>query len=101
MTDAYMMERVMVALDRGTSPFVTMTTFAKALSLYLRGGLEEKISYAFTVRVLIFVYCRSLEISYLICHFTIIVILLVFLLSEHRSFFLIETHKKKNYDYCF
>ncbi|VVD02758.1 calaxin-like [Leptidea sinapis] len=48
MTDAYMMERVMVALDRGTSPYVTMATFAKALSLYLRGDLEERISYAFT-----------------------------------------------------
>ncbi|XP_049884694.1 calaxin-like [Pectinophora gossypiella] len=48
MTDAYMMERVMVALDRGTSPYVTMATFAKALSLYLRGGLEERITYAFT-----------------------------------------------------
>ncbi|KOB75505.1 EF-hand calcium-binding domain-containing protein 1, partial [Operophtera brumata] len=48
MTDSYMMERVMVALDRGTSPFVTMATFAKALSLYLRGDLEERIAYAFT-----------------------------------------------------
>ncbi|CAH4038415.1 EF-hand calcium-binding domain-containing protein 1-like [Pieris brassicae] len=48
MTDSYMMERVMVALDRGTSPFVTMATFAKAISLYLRGTLEERISYAFT-----------------------------------------------------
>ncbi|XP_026730527.1 EF-hand calcium-binding domain-containing protein 1-like [Trichoplusia ni] len=48
MTDAYMMERVMVALDRGTSPFVTMATFAKAMSLYLRGDLDERISYAFT-----------------------------------------------------
>ncbi|CAB3225777.1 unnamed protein product [Arctia plantaginis] len=48
MTDAYMMERVMVALDRGTSPYVTMATFAKALSLYLRGSLEERIVYAFT-----------------------------------------------------
>ncbi|XP_046977402.1 EF-hand calcium-binding domain-containing protein 1-like [Vanessa cardui] len=48
MTDAYMMERVMVALDRGTSPYVTMTTFAKAMSLYLRGDLEERINYAFT-----------------------------------------------------
>lgn len=49
MTDAYMMERVMVALDRGTTPYVTMQTFAKAFSLYLRGDLEERIAYAFTV----------------------------------------------------
>ncbi|CAH2034541.1 unnamed protein product, partial [Iphiclides podalirius] len=48
MTDSYMMERVMVALDRGTSPYVTMATFAKAMSLYLRGDLEERIAYAFT-----------------------------------------------------
>ncbi|CAH1647543.1 unnamed protein product [Spodoptera littoralis] len=48
MTDAYMMERVMVALDRGTSPHVTMATFVKAMSLYLRGDLEERIQYAFT-----------------------------------------------------
>lgn len=39
----------MVALDRGTSPYVTMATFAKAMSLYLRGDLEERITYAFTV----------------------------------------------------
>lgn len=49
MTDSYMMERVMVALDRGTSPYVTMSTFGKAMSLYLRGSLEERITYAFTV----------------------------------------------------
>lgn len=49
MTDAYMMERVMVALDRGTSPYVTMATFAKAMSIYLRGDIEERIVYAFTV----------------------------------------------------
>ncbi|CAG9092062.1 unnamed protein product [Plutella xylostella] len=48
MTDTYMVERVMVALDRGTSPQVTMATFAKAMSLYLRGDLEERITYAFT-----------------------------------------------------
>ncbi|XP_013145006.1 PREDICTED: EF-hand calcium-binding domain-containing protein 1-like isoform X1 [Papilio polytes] len=48
MTDSYMMERVMVALDRGTSPYVTMATFGKAMSLYLRGSLEERIAYAFT-----------------------------------------------------
>lgn len=51
MTDAYMMERVMVALDRGTSPHVTMATFIKAMSLYLRGDLEERIQYAFTVSI--------------------------------------------------
>ncbi|XP_041987259.1 EF-hand calcium-binding domain-containing protein 1-like isoform X2 [Aricia agestis] len=48
MTDSYMMDRVMVALDRGTTPYVTMATFAKAMSLYLRGTLDEKIKYAFT-----------------------------------------------------
>lgn len=56
MTDSYMMERVMVALDRGTSPYVTMATFAKAMSLYLRGDLEERITYAFTVSVALVFY---------------------------------------------
>lgn len=44
----------MVALDRGTSPYVTMATFAKALSLYLRGSLDERIVYAFTVSITFF-----------------------------------------------
>lgn len=64
MTDAYMMERVMVALDRGTSPFVTMATFAKALSLYLRGDLEERITYAFTVSPLCEVKLKVKRITY-------------------------------------
>lgn len=61
MTDSYMMERVMVALDRGTSPYVTMATFAKAISLYLRGDIEERIAYAFTVISLLLValLCRD------------------------------------------
>lgn len=46
----------MVALDRGTSPYVTMATFAKAMSLYLRGDLEERITYAFTVSVALVFY---------------------------------------------
>lgn len=60
MTDAYMMERVMVALDRGTSPYVTMQTFAKAMSLYLRGTLEERITYAFTVSCLLWLRMASI-----------------------------------------
>lgn len=63
MTDAYMMERVMVALDRGTTPYVTMQTFAKAFSLYLRGDLEERIAYAFTVCMIVSLILYPFELG--------------------------------------
>ncbi|XP_044757155.1 EF-hand calcium-binding domain-containing protein 1-like [Coccinella septempunctata] len=49
MTDGAMMDRIFSALDRGPSIYVSMETWISALSLFLRGSLEEKISYAFNV----------------------------------------------------
>ncbi|KAK9880291.1 hypothetical protein WA026_010164 [Henosepilachna vigintioctopunctata] len=49
MTDDAMMDRIFSALDRGPSMYISMETWITALSLYLRGTLEEKITYAFNV----------------------------------------------------
>lgn len=49
MTDDVLMDRVFMALDKGPSPYVSMETWATALSLFLRGTLEEKINYCFSV----------------------------------------------------
>ena len=49
MTDDSLMDRVFLALDKGPSPCISMETWANALSLFLRGTLEEKIQFCFTV----------------------------------------------------
>ncbi|XP_023027780.1 calaxin [Leptinotarsa decemlineata] len=50
MTDVYIMNLVMTALDpKSRSRFVTMETFLNSLSLFLRGNLEEKIRFCFSV----------------------------------------------------
>lgn len=40
-------DRVMVGLDKGISPTVTLETWFNTMSLFLRGSLEEKINYCF------------------------------------------------------
>lgn len=50
MTDDLLIDHIFMALDRGPSPYVSMEVFASALSLYLRGTLEEQINYCFSVR---------------------------------------------------
>ncbi|KAJ8930359.1 hypothetical protein NQ314_016837 [Rhamnusium bicolor] len=49
MTDDYLMDRIFYALDRGPSAFISMETWAATLSLFLRGTLEEKINYCYSV----------------------------------------------------
>ncbi|XP_060525695.1 calaxin-like [Cylas formicarius] len=49
MTDDNLMDRMFLAVDKGPSPFITMETWATTLSLFLRGTLEEKINFCFTV----------------------------------------------------
>lgn len=49
MTDDYLMDRIFYTLDRGPSSFMSMETWATSLSLFLRGTLEEKITYCFSV----------------------------------------------------
>lgn len=44
--DTYI-DRVMVGLDKGISPTVTLETWINTMSLFLRGTLEEKINYCF------------------------------------------------------
>ncbi|KYB25036.1 calaxin [Tribolium castaneum] len=49
MTDDGLMDRIFSVFERGPSTCVSMETWATALSLWLRGTLEEKIDYCFSV----------------------------------------------------
>jgi Ca2+-binding EF-hand superfamily protein len=49
MTDDALMDRIFSVFERGPSTTVSMETWATALSLWLRGTLEEKIDYCFSV----------------------------------------------------
>ncbi|XP_050306032.1 calaxin-like [Anthonomus grandis grandis] len=49
MTDDTLMDRVFLALDKGPSACISMETWAQAFSLFLRGTLEEKIQFCFSV----------------------------------------------------
>lgn len=48
-TDELMVDRAILAIDHGTSKYVTLETWLKAMSLMLRGTFEEKIRYCFDV----------------------------------------------------
>lgn len=47
MPEDFLIERIMAALDKGITPFVTLETWINAMSLFLRGNLEERMQYAF------------------------------------------------------
>ncbi|XP_074025780.1 calaxin [Leptinotarsa decemlineata] len=49
MTDDNLMDRIFLAIDKGPSSYVSMETWATTLSLFLRGSLEEKIEFCFSV----------------------------------------------------
>lgn len=51
MMDENLMERIFTALERGSfhPSLVSMETWCHALSLFLRGTLEEKITHCFSV----------------------------------------------------
>ncbi|CAH1175641.1 unnamed protein product [Phaedon cochleariae] len=49
MTDDALMDRIFWSLIKGTSSFVSMETWITILSLFLRGSLDEKINYCFSV----------------------------------------------------
>lgn len=48
-SDDYMIDRSFLYLDKGLTPFITLETWIKTLSLFLRGTLEEKMKYSFYV----------------------------------------------------
>lgn len=48
-SDDYMIDRSFIYLDKGVTPFITLETWIKTLSLFLRGTLEEKMKYCFFV----------------------------------------------------
>ena len=47
MPEDSMIERIMVVLDKNITPYVTLETWLVAMSIYLRGTLNEKIAYCF------------------------------------------------------
>lgn len=47
MFDDQIIKRIFVGLDKGITPYVTLETWIKTLSLFLRGTLDEKIKYCF------------------------------------------------------
>lgn len=47
--DDVLVDRALVYLDKGTNQYVTMETWVKTMSLFLRGTLDEKIAYCFAV----------------------------------------------------
>ncbi|KAJ3664891.1 hypothetical protein Zmor_000426 [Zophobas morio] len=49
MTDDALMDRIFAVFEKGPGTTVSMETWATALSLWLRGTLEEKIDYCFSV----------------------------------------------------
>ncbi|XP_030760356.1 EF-hand calcium-binding domain-containing protein 1-like [Sitophilus oryzae] len=49
MTDDSLMDRVFLAIDKGPSACISMETWATALSLFLRGTLDEQIQFCFSV----------------------------------------------------
>lgn len=49
MTDDALMDRIFLVFDKGKSNNVSLEIWATALSLWLRGTLEEKIDYCFAV----------------------------------------------------
>lgn len=51
MTDDSVMDRIFTALDKGPSQYVSMEVWASALSLFLRGTLDEKINFCFSVSI--------------------------------------------------
>lgn len=47
--DDFLIDRAFLFLDKGLTPFVTLETWIKTLSLFLRGTLIEKMKYCFFV----------------------------------------------------
>lgn len=47
--DDFLVDRAMVYLDKGTNQYVTIETWLRTMSLFLRGTLNEKINYCFEV----------------------------------------------------
>lgn len=47
--DDLLIDRSFLCLDRGTSAYVTLETWIRTMSLFLRGTLEEKMKYCFGV----------------------------------------------------
>lgn len=48
-SDDFLIDRAFLYLDKGLPPFVTLETWIKTLSLFLRGTLDEKMRYCFFV----------------------------------------------------
>lgn len=51
MTEHRLMNCILSTVDRSLTPYVSMENWVKIMSLYLRGTLEEKIKYCYTVNI--------------------------------------------------
>lgn len=49
MPEDYLIDRIMVAVDRGTTPYIKLSTFVTTMSVYLRGSLADRIKYCYAV----------------------------------------------------
>lgn len=49
MSDEHLLERVQSALDRGITPLITLDTWTRTLSLFLRGTFDERLRFCFDV----------------------------------------------------
>lgn len=49
MPDDTLIERIMVAIDRGTTPYIKLSTFVMTMSIYLRGTLADRMKYCYAV----------------------------------------------------
>ncbi|KAF2898849.1 hypothetical protein ILUMI_07328 [Ignelater luminosus] len=54
MTDTEITNRIVHTVSRGPSPIITMETWARVMSLFLRGTLEEKIKHCYSVYDIMF-----------------------------------------------
>lgn len=49
MSDEHLLERVQSALDRGITPLITLDTWTRTLSLFMRGTFAERLRFCFDV----------------------------------------------------
>lgn len=49
MPEDHLVERIMVAIDRGITPYIKLSTFVTTMSIFLRGSLADRIRYCYAV----------------------------------------------------
>lgn len=49
MPEDFLIDRIMVCVDRGVTPYIKLNTFITTMAVYLRGSLADRIRYCFGV----------------------------------------------------